>query len=142
MVQLSFDAEMPGVDHEDATVATNTDAGALFISSLLLPVQDGLLRTPPRQRREPASLVPRRSDRLAAKAPFRDPNPEKQAKRVMVNKWERRPDNAVTDTTDDKIADKFHETFAEPLSPNKREALRELIHVHGELRNTDGWATP
>jgi hypothetical protein len=49
-----------------------------------------------------------------------DPNPEKQAKRVLVNKWERRPDNAVTDTPDYKIADKFHEMFAEPLSPYKR----------------------
>jgi hypothetical protein len=45
-------------------------------------------------RRQPASLVPRRSDRLAAKSAFRDPNPEEQEKRVLVNKWERRPDDA------------------------------------------------
>jgi hypothetical protein len=29
---------------------------------------------------------------------FRDPNPEKQAKRVLVNKWEGRSDDAVTNT--------------------------------------------
>jgi hypothetical protein len=60
---------------------------------------------------------------------------------MLVNKWERRPDNAVTDTLDNKATDKFHETFAEPLSPYKREALRELIHLRA-LRNVDSWVTP
>jgi hypothetical protein len=139
-----LDAEAPGLDAEDAAVTAtdNIDAGALFISSLQPPLQESLLYTPPRRRREPASLVPRRSDRLTTKASFRDPNPEKQAKHILVNKWERRPDNAVTDTPDDKIADKFHETFAEPLSPYKWEALRELIPLRGALRNVDSWVTP
>jgi len=61
---------------------------------------------------------------------------------VLVNKWERRPDNAVTDTPDNKVADKFHETFAEPLSPYKQEALRELFPLQGVLRNVDGRVTP
>jgi hypothetical protein len=72
-------------------------------------------------------LVPRRSDRLAAKSAFRDPNPEKQAKRVLVNKWERRPDDAPTDATDDRIAVLFHETFKEPVNSPTREALCELM---------------
>jgi hypothetical protein len=72
-------------------------------------------------------LVPRRSDRLAAKSAFRDPNPEKQAKRVLVNKWERRPDDAPIDTTDDRIAALFHETFKEPVDSSTRKALREMM---------------
>jgi hypothetical protein len=31
-------------------------------------------------------LVPRRSDRLASKSVYRDPKPEKQAKRILLNK--------------------------------------------------------
>jgi hypothetical protein len=123
MVQLSFaDAEAPGMDDDGASLSavaraftaqdtvhdpTSVDAAvavtddidteALF-NSLWLPLQESLLHTPLRPRaarRDPASLVPRRNDRLVAKAPFRDPNSEKQAKRVLVNKWERRSDNAV-----------------------------------------------
>ena len=80
---------------DEALAVGEEDSGALLINSLLLPLQENLVRTAPRPRtarRDPASLVPRRSDRLMAKSEFRDPNPEKQAKRVLVNKWERRPD--------------------------------------------------
>jgi hypothetical protein len=72
-------------------------------------------------------LVPRRSDRLAAKSAFRDPNPEKQAKRVLVNKWERRPVDAPIDATDDRIVVLFHETFKEPVDSPNHEALHELM---------------
>lgn len=115
------------------------DAATLFFDAVQLPLQDGLRRVPPRQRarrREPASIVPRRSDRLAAKAVFRDPNPELQAKRVMINKWEDRPDGAVTDTPDNKISGKFHEAFAEPISTVMRAAMRELF----PLRRTRQYA--
>lgn len=79
----------PAVGDGAATVDYDTDAGALFINSLLLPLQESLVCTVPRPRtarREPASPVPRRSDRLATKSAFRDPNSERQAKRVVVNK--------------------------------------------------------
>jgi hypothetical protein len=59
---------------------------------------------------------------------FRDPNPEKQAKRVLVNKWEGRPDDVVTNTPDEGIAVKFHAAFGGPVSPRKREYMRELFH--------------
>jgi hypothetical protein len=65
--------------------------------------------------------------RLAAKASFRDPNPEKQAKRVLVKKWEHRPDDAPIDAPDDRIAGLFHETFKEPVDSPTREAMRELM---------------
>jgi hypothetical protein len=105
----------------------------LFGLSLLftLPLQESLLHAPPRPRArrwEPQDVIPRRSDRLAGKSAFRDPNPERQAKRMLVNKWEGRPDNAVTNTLDAGIAVKFHAAFGEPVSPHKREAMRELFH--------------
>jgi hypothetical protein len=80
---------------------------------------------------EPASVIPRRSDRLAAKSVFRDPNPEKQAKRVLVHKWECRPANGVSSTPDDKITEKFHVAFAESVVDYKWEAINELLHYQG-----------
>jgi hypothetical protein len=72
-------------------------------------------------------LVPRHSDRLAAKSAFRDPNPKKQAKRVPINKWERRPDNTPIVATDDRITMLFHETIKEPVDSPTHEVLRELM---------------
>jgi hypothetical protein len=46
---------------------------------------------------------------------------------VLVNKWERRPDDAPIDATDDRIVVLFHETFKEPVDSPTREALRELM---------------
>jgi hypothetical protein len=114
---------------DDAVAASDDiDVRALFINSLRLPLQESLLHTPPRAAcQEPASLVPRRSVRLAAKAPFRDPNPEKQTKRVLVKKWEHKPDDAPIDAPDDRIAVLFHETFKEPVDSPTREAMRELM---------------
>jgi hypothetical protein len=70
-----------------------------------------------------------------AKSAFRDPNPERQAKRVLVNKWEHRLEDAVTNTPNDKIIDKLHEAFTELLSSSKREAMRELFPMHGAQWN-------
>jgi hypothetical protein len=87
-------------------------------------------------RPDPASLVPRRSDRLAAKAVFRDPNPELQAKRVLINKWEHRPGDVVTNVPDDSIAAQFHEAFGDEISSDIEEALRELLYpLRGTRRN-------
>lgn len=147
------DMGMPRADDDTAVPVTPTahsvhdapvdaaDVGTLFIDSVRLPLQECLLQAPPcprGQRREPENLIPRRSDRLAAKSAFREPNLEKQAKRVLVNKWEGRPDDAITNTPDDAIADKFHTVFGGPVSPRKRQAMRVLFHgtrqfVAGEL---------
>lgn len=65
------------------------------------------------------------------KSPFRDPNPEKQAKRVLVNKWENRPHGTCSGTPDNKIAEKFHSHFTEPVPDYKWEAMRELLICQG-----------
>lgn len=72
-------------------------------------------------------LGPATSDQLTAKSAFRDPQHEKQAKRVLLNKWTCRPEEMVSTTLDDMIATKFHETFTAPLSSSKRAAMRELF---------------
>jgi hypothetical protein len=121
-----LDTGVPSTVDED-------DAGAMFVRALKLPVLEPLVQTPPcprprcRERRKPASVIPRRSDRLAGKSPFRDPNPEKQAKRVLVNKWEGKPNGANSNTPDSKVAEKFHSNFAEPVPDYKWEAMRELL---------------
>jgi hypothetical protein len=61
---------------------------------------------------------------------------------VLVNKWERRPANAVTDTPDETIAIKFHEAFAEPVSPWKWEAMHELMPTLAVRWDVAGMVTP
>jgi hypothetical protein len=110
-----------------------------FIAGLKLPLEVPLIRSPSclrvsRVRVE--GLVSRRSDRLAAKSAFRVPNPEKQAKRVLVGKWQpsaSAPRSATT-TSDAAIAVWFHETFREPLSSSKRETVQELFPMAGARR--------
>ena len=104
----------------------NAETLSEFIQSLRLPLQEPLITCAPClrvSRRNDCDLVPRRSDRLAAKSAFGDPKPENQANRVLVNKWQRRPDNAPHMTPDPTIAMRSHETYAEPLS-SKRAAMR------------------
>jgi hypothetical protein len=145
MVQLSFaDAEAPGVDGEDAAepptapapvaAAPTAASVAAFIDSMRLPLQEPLIKTPPRARTVRAvnnDWIPRRSDRLAAKSAFHDPQPEKKARRVMLNKWAGRPDDVVTNTPDATISTKFHEMFGDPVSSSKREAMREIFPMRG-----------
>jgi hypothetical protein len=66
-----------------------------------------------------SSLVPRRSDRLAAKSGYRDPKLEVQAKKVLLSKWKLRTQERSLNSPDASIADTFHKTFAEPLSETK-----------------------
>jgi hypothetical protein len=84
----------------DVAGGNASDGGARsvesFIAALKKPLAEHIIRTAPapkRSRRPARSLVPRRSDRLAAKSACRDPVPEKQARQVMLSKWERRPSN-------------------------------------------------
>jgi hypothetical protein len=61
-----------------------------FIDSLRMPLQEQLIQTPPRTRVSRVAddiWVPRRSVRLAAKSAYRDPQPEKQARRIILNRW-------------------------------------------------------
>jgi len=66
---------------------------------------------------EPHSLIPRRTRRHSV-IPIR----------VLVNKWEHRPDDAVTGTPDD--------TFAEHISSSMREAMRVLLSPLHSARRT------
>ena len=107
-----------------------------FIEGLKLPLDKPLIQSPPRlcvSRVPVENLVPRRSDRLAVKFVYRDPKPEKQAKRVMLNKW--RPSSSAPRSSPvtpyASIATRFHEMFQEPLSSSKRGAMRELFPMRG-----------
>jgi hypothetical protein len=107
-----------------------------FIASLTLPLEVPLIQSPPRlrvSRVRDEDLVLRRSERLAAKSVFRDPNPEKQAKRVLLRKWQpsaSTPRSAPL-TPDATVAARFHEAFREPLSSSKRQAIQELYPMLG-----------
>jgi hypothetical protein len=126
-----FSEDSERADHDDTSPPEpDADPRALFIASLQLPIPESLVHMPLRSRtscKEPASLVPCRSERLAPKYVFHDPNPEKQAKRVLVNKWECRPDESPIVASDGKIAELFHETFKAPVDSPTREALHELL---------------
>jgi hypothetical protein len=67
---------------------------------------------------------------LAAKSIHLNPNPEKQAKHILLNKWTRRPANG-SQTPDAAIAAKFHETFAGLLFASKQAAMHELFPMAG-----------
>lgn len=100
-----------------------------FADSLRLPLDAPILQTPP----PTASFhnddwVPRRSIRLAGKAPFRDPDPERQAKRVLISKWS---STAPAPRTDASVDAKFREAFALPLSPSKRSAMNHFYPARG-----------
>ena len=67
---------------------------------------------------------------LGAKTAGRDPDPEKQAKKVLLNKWKPRAPGfcrSAQVTPDAAIGEKFRETFAEPLSLAKRAAMHEML---------------
>jgi hypothetical protein len=115
-----------------AAAATHSAASVTsFVDSLKLQLQEPLIRTPPRTRRNDDDWIPRRSIRLAGKSHFRDPQPEKQARRVMLNKWAGRPDNASSGTPDAMIAVKFHDAFGASVSSSRREAMRALFPMRG-----------
>lgn len=101
-----------------------------FFSSLVLPLEPPLLDHQPALRS--SRLVdenwrPRRSDRLADKSAFWDPNPEKQARRVMVRKWSGREARNSPATPDQAVSSKFHEAFGADLPSSRRAAIRELF---------------
>jgi hypothetical protein len=58
-----------------------------FIDSIRLPLEEPLIKTPPHARTARTvndDWIPRRSDHLAAKSVFRDPQPERQARRILL----------------------------------------------------------
>jgi hypothetical protein len=104
-----------------------------FIASLKLPLEESLIASSPIRhvsRVDDSVFVPRCSDRLAAKSIHHDPNPEMQAKRVLVNKWIRKP-ASESQTLDPAVSVKFHETFAEPVPASKQAAMCELFPMVG-----------
>jgi len=75
-------------ESESPPPETPPTAKTSFADSLRLPIATPLLSAPRvRVSKVPKAWIPRRSDRLAAKSIFRDPQPEKQARRVLLNKW-------------------------------------------------------
>lgn len=112
------------------------DAGATslpaFIDSLRLPLQEPLIDSTPIRRvscvsRQVNSVVPRRSTRIASMSHLPDPRPEEQAKKVMLRKWRPAAGSSPPQSPDVSYADKFHQTFEEPLSSSKHAAMRELF---------------
>jgi hypothetical protein len=106
-------------DDDPSTPVHGTDSPPSvedFIAGLKLPLETPLISLPPRlrvSRMRDDNWVSRRSVRLAAMSAFRDPNPEKQAKRVLLGKWQ--PSTSALrsgpTTPDATIAARFHETF-------------------------------
>lgn len=73
----------------------------------------------------------RRSERLAAKSVYRDPHPERQARRVLLNKWAG-PDEAVRpDTPDPKVAARFQEAFGDHVPSERRDSMLDLFPLLG-----------
>ena len=108
-----------------------------FINSLRLPLEEALIKSPPRlrvSRHVDYSLVPRRSDRLAAKSGYRDPKTEVQAKKVLLSKWKPRNQDRSLNSPDASIVDRFHKTFADPLSATKQAAMCELFPTKSTRR--------
>ena len=106
---------------------------AEFIGGLILPLDQPILVSEPRLRssRPPADgdqeWQVRRSSRLARKSGYRDPNPERQARRILLSKWGGRPEDASSKTPDDAIAARFHKEFGHHASSSKHDAMRELF---------------
>jgi hypothetical protein len=98
-----------------------------FIASLKLPLEESLIASSPIRHVshvDDSVFILRWSDRLASKSIHRDPNPEMQAKRVLLNKWTRKP-ASQSQTPDSTVAVKFHEMFAKLVFASKRTAMRE-----------------
>lgn len=103
-----------------------------FADSLRLPLEPPILQQlPPMRATREDVWVPKRSNRLAAKSAFRDPQPERQAKRVLLSKWSGTTGQARSTTPDAVIAARFHDMFVTPLSSSKRDAMRELFPTAG-----------
>lgn len=95
-----------------------------FISSISLHIRTPILLSPPKLRvsRVPDyGVVPGWSTRLASKP--RAANPVIQATNVMLKKVVK---GVLVPASDDSVARRFHETFSDPLSSSKREAMRAL----------------
>jgi hypothetical protein len=115
-----------------------------FIAGLKLSLEKTLIQSPPHLRVSCVwvkNLVPRCSDRLAAKSVYCNSNPEKQARRGKLSKWQPSASApwSVSATPDATIATQFHETFQESLChlPSARQCGRSSpwrVLVGGERR--------
>jgi hypothetical protein len=104
-----------------------------FIDSFRLPLEEPMIKATPRAwipRRRDADWTPRRSVRLAAKAASRDPNPERQAKRILINKW--KPGHVNSDTPDSTVHSEFRKVFAETSPTARREAMSILFPLRAD----------
>lgn len=115
------------------------DGAADFLDSLILPLLDPIITsTPsahaPRRRRRvdaDADWTPRRSSRLAAKSVYRDPEPERQAKKIMLGKWKDVPTNAVPDLA---LDEEFQKAFAAASLSARKQAMAVMFPRAGARR--------
>jgi len=108
-----------------------------FFEAIRLPLQEPVLLTTPRAHvprgRDNGSLedqawLPRRSSRLAAKSAFRDPNPERQAKRIMISRW---TGNAAGHVADQDVDDEFRAAFEAASLSARKEAMAAMFPRRG-----------
>lgn len=102
---------------------------AAFIDSVMVPLPEPLVRSPPklrvtRARNVDDSFVPKRSARLAAKSQFRANKPDAQARKIMMKKL---GVPVETEQPDQASFEEFQETFRSPLSSCQRAGMRELF---------------
>jgi hypothetical protein len=93
-----------------------------FKQGLKVPIQQGILKTPPKRRvSKPidVDLIPCRSGRLAAKSKMRASKPHLQGRRVLLKKMGLDQFVASIDTVS---FEELQQTFKEPLSSAKCEA--------------------
>jgi hypothetical protein len=120
----------PATVHQHGTEPPPTSAAASpsvqptsvkdFIAGLKLSLEKTLIQSPPRlcvSCMRVKNLVPCCSDRLAAKSVYRNSNPEKQARRGKLSKWQPSVSApwSASATPDVTIATQFHEMFQESL---------------------------
>jgi hypothetical protein len=96
-----------------------------FIHALRLPLQEPLIDSTliRRTSRRVSPVILRRSTRIASMTDLRDPRPEEQAKKVMLRKWRPAARASPPHSPDASFAEKFHQTFKEPLSSSKSLSL-------------------
>jgi hypothetical protein len=135
--------------HSERTSTEHMPSLLGFIQAVRLPLQEPLLLTTPRAHvprgRDVASphdeaWLPRRSSRLAAKSGFRDPNPERQAKRIMIAKW---TGKAASHVADQAVDEEFRSAFEAATLSARKEAMAAMFPRRGnKTQPAGGRSTP
>ena len=84
---------------------------------------------------EDEAWLPRRSSRLAAKSAFRDPNPERQAKTIMISRW---TGKAASHVADQDVDDEFRAVFKATSLSARKEAMAAMFPWRGSKTQPAG----